>query len=283
MYSLVLAGCVVLALVMAGCELQTEDPELPILNPADNLVINEVFTLPLDHPVTYTWLELYNPTPDTINLTNWRISYETFRVRNEYTVVLDSLFNFVEFVTQISVVDSVGRFDVPIGEGLFVVPGEDPDLVLLPPGGLFTLVNIEDRLLDHVQWGPGDERFRRERQQFQDSLLSFVIIPDTTQDTLITVMATVNSYGFFFEPSSQLILKDPSGTAVDVVRFGDYVYSGSEPDQWPENVSFGAIPEFQSIQRYAGGYSTGNTASDFYASSPDLVPTPHFYNLVHKK
>jgi hypothetical protein len=270
-------------ILSTGCELRTEDPDLPETNPANHLVINEVFTMPLDNPATYSWIELYNPTPDTINLTGWTLSYATFRFRSEFTVQLDSLGNFVRFLSQVVVVDSVGTFDVPFAEGVADIPGEEEDTVMLPPGGLFTLVSNEDRLLDHIQWGPGDERLRRERPLIQGGIESIVIISDTTQDSLITVVATLNSYGLFFYPTAQILLKDPSGNVLDVVRFGNYVYSGPGADPYPENVSFGPIPEYQSIQRYAGAYMTGNTANDFYQSSPARIATPQWYSLYHKQ
>jgi hypothetical protein len=83
--------------------------------------------------------------------------------------------------------------------------------------------------------------------------------------------------------TEQLLLKDPSGNVVDVVRYGNYVYGGPDTnDPYPNNTSMGFLPEFQSIQRYAGAYDTDNTANDFYESTFEIVPTPNWFNSVCK-
>ena len=270
-----------LSLLIAGCELVTEEPDLPAFSPADHLVINEVFSLPIDHPATYSWIEFYNPTPDTINLTNWSLSYTTFRLNTTITVAIDTQGNFFPFQF-VTAPDSFGVFAVPFAEGVLDIPFLEEDTVELPPGGLFTLVSDEDRLLDHTNWGPGDERFRRERGAIEGPIDGFSVVDST--DTLITVQVTYKSYALFLQTTDQLVLKDPAGNVVDVVRYGSYVYSGpATDDPAPNNVSWGSIPEFQTIQRYAGAYSTGSTANDFYPSNSSVVPTPHWYSTEHHR
>jgi hypothetical protein len=98
------------------------------------------------------------------------------------------------------------------------------------------------------------------------------------------LQATAKFYGFFLQPTDQLVLKDPGGNVVDVVRYGGYVYQGAAiDDPAPGNMSIGLIPEFQSIQRFAVAYSTGNTATDFYVSTSAIIPTPHWYSLRYKR
>ncbi|MDH4069583.1 MAG: hypothetical protein OEV30_04105, partial [Ignavibacteria bacterium] len=110
---------------------------------------------------------------------------------------------------------------------------------------------------------------------------SFTVIDST--DTLVTILATTKSYGFFFDTTEELVLKDPQGNVVDVVRYGNYVYPGPGADPYPNNISLGMLPEFQSVQRWAGAYFTANSANDFYVSSSSVVPTPQWYSLLHKR
>jgi hypothetical protein len=275
-------GVLVLLAFAGGCQLETIAPPPPSVNSASTMVINEVFTLPPTDPTPYSWIELYNPTPDTIDLLGWTISFYTARLISDITFQTDSLGNFIGEFSIVTTLDSVGRFDVPFAEGVLDIPGQEEDTVKLPPGGLFTLVNDEDRLLDHIEWGPGDERFRRERQIIQGPLVSFTVVDST--DTLITFLAQTISYSFYLQSTEQIILKDPSGNVVDVVRYGDYTYSGpSTNDPYPNNVSLGVMPRFQSFQRYANAYHTGNSAADFYVSSSQVVPTPQWYSQLHKQ
>jgi len=270
------------AFLFVACELETvssDSSDLPKVSPAGHLVINEVFTLPLDHPTPYSWIEFYNPTADTIDLTNWTLSLTTFSANAVFTVSIDSAGNFVAF-GQTVVPDSFGVFDVPFAGGVFDIPGFEEDTVEILPGGLYTIVNSEDRLEDHTKWGPGDERFRSEKGGFEGPIETVTIIDST--DTLITIQATAKFYGFFLQPTDQLVLKDPAGNVVDVVRYGGYVYSGLT-DPYLGNLSTGPLPEFESIQRYAGAYFTGNTASDFYVSSSSVIPTPHWYSQLRKR
>jgi len=278
----------VLVLALAGCELVTEEPDLPKFNPADHLVINEVFTLPIDHPTPYSWIELYNPTADTIDLTGWTLSYQTVRLSHTSTVEVDTLFTFIRIIRDEQVVvDTIGVFDVPFATydtsfvgSLFGFAG---DTVKLPPNGLFTIVSSEEELLDHIAWGPGDERYRVESP--------LVLVPGSlnilltlSPDTTYYVDISYETWPLFFLPTDQLILKDPTGEVKDVVRYGNYVYQGpSTNDPFLNNHSTGVLPEFQSIQRYAGAYSTKNTANDFYVSSASIVPTPQWYSQVYKR
>jgi hypothetical protein len=265
-----------------GCQLETIVPPEPPVNSAGHMVINEVFTLPPTHPTPYSWIEMYNPTPDTVDLLGWTIGIYTARLISDITFQTDSLGNFIGEFSIVTRLDSVGRFDVPFAEGVLDIPGQEEDTLRLPPGGLFTLVNDEDRLLDHIEWGPGDERFRLERQIIQGPLVSFTVVDST--DTLITFLAQTISYGFYLQETEQIELKDPAGNVIDVVRYGDYQYTGpSTNDPYPGNVSLGIMPQFQSFQRYANAYHTGNSANDFYVSSSQIVPTPQWYSQVHKR
>lgn len=266
--------------VLSGCEIATEEPGLPDIRPANTVVINEVFTLPLNHPNFHTWIEFYNPTADTVNLTNWSLTLETARLTNIVTVDLDSLGNFLRFSFE-TVFDSFGEFDVPFAEGVFDIPGQEEDTVLVPPNGLFTIVSDEDRMLIYTNWGPGPSALRREREVFQGPIESV----DTVflSDTLVTLAVSSKSYLFYFDRKQQLVLKNASGGVVDVVRIGDYVYTGTGADSLSGNHSWGVIPELETIQRWALGYYTGNTANDFYQTDAAVRPIPHWYNQKAKE
>ena len=270
-----------LLLTLSSCEIVTEDQVLPDIRPANTVVINEVFTLPLENPNFHSWIEFYNPTEDTVDLTNWTLSLETARLSNIITVDLDTLGNFLSFnfVTQF---DSFGVFDVPFAEGLFDIPGQEEDTVRILPNGLFTIVSSEHRMLIYTDWGPGDSGFRREREAFQgpiESVDTVLVIPDS----LIRLAVFSKSYVFYFDRKQQLELKNASGEVVDVVRIGNYVYEGPVPDPRSGNHSLTVIPEYETIQRYRFGYSTGNTANDFYQTDPTVRPIPHWYSQRAKK
>jgi hypothetical protein len=72
---------------------------------------------------------------------------------------------------------------------------------------------------------------------------------------------------------------------VDVVRFGGYAATGTDP--YPGNQSLGVLPPFESLYRYAGGYKSnkpvGNTANDFAISNQYVRPIPHWYSQPHKR
>ncbi len=84
-------------LVLPSCEIVTEEQGLPDIRPANTVVINEVFTLPANHPNFHSWIEFFNPTADTVDLTNWTLTLETARLSSVITVDLDSLGNFLSF------------------------------------------------------------------------------------------------------------------------------------------------------------------------------------------
>ncbi len=56
----------VVVMTLSGCSLVTEPPPPKTRPVGDNLVINEVFTLPPDKYYAYSWIELLNPTDHTI-------------------------------------------------------------------------------------------------------------------------------------------------------------------------------------------------------------------------
>jgi len=268
------------SLFVSGCEIATEEQGLPDIRPASTVVINEVFTLPLDHPNFHTWIEFYNPTADTVDLTNWTLTLETARLTDIVTVDLDSLGNFLRFSFTTEFY-GFGEFDVPFAEGVFDVPGQDEDTVLVPPNGLFTIVSDEDRMLIYTNWGTGPSALRRDRGAFQGPIESV----DTVffSDTLVTLAVSSSSYFFYFDRKQQLVLKNASGDVVDVVRIGDYVYQGTGEDPRAGNHSWGVIPELETIQRWAFGYYTGNTANDFYQTDAAVRPIPHEYNQRAKE
>lgn len=265
-----------LLLVVSGCELETEAPPEPDFRPASTVVINEVFTLPLEHPAYHSWIEFYNPTGDTVNLTNWTLSQTTYRLSVFFTVRFIPTGGNPTFLGQEVVFDGLGVYDVPFAEGVQFIPGQTADTVRLPPAGLFTIVNSEARMLTLTERGPADERFFRIRGAFDDRFSSI----DTlfASDTSVVIRVGFKRYSMVLFTQDQLVLKDPTGRVVDVVRYGQYTYAGPGADPYPANISLGIVPEFESIARWGGGYFTGNTANDFYITSPNARPVPHWYN-----
>ena len=272
---------VVVLLFAPGCELVTTEPPLPILRPADHLVINEVFTLPPTHQNSYTWVELYNPTSDTLDLQEWTLTFTTQRNRIITVLLSDSLFQNVQFIFQSVQPDSFGAFDVPLATS---IPGFE-ETVRMNPGDLCTIVNNEARLLDHTRWGRGRIATRLERS-------FFAAFPDSVRiDTLgvdsLQLTAYQSGYFFLMNTQEQLILKH-LGVIKDVVRFGNYNYTGpvTDPLLGPGNRSVGTVPEFESIYRYAGAYFSGSSFEDFgisRAGGRPVIPTPHDYNPDYKR
>jgi len=138
---------------------------------------------------------------------------------------------------------------IRVSARLFSWTGGIPDT--LEPGAFLVLVGDSLRLLDHTGLGPG-----------RGTLASFMAI-------LQVGPGFVGGYSFYLSETDELVLKDTSGNAVDVVRYGNYV--PPSPDPYPGNLSAGMIPEWYSLCRYADAYSTGNTANDFYME-PKPVP-----------
>lgn len=277
---------VIVATVMgvSSCDFETEPTKSPQFRPASTPVINEVFALPITHPSWYCWVEFLNPTRDTVNLNGWTVSYNCLRFNQNLIVLyeIDSSSVIRTELDDFTVPDSQALYDVPFSEGN----------LKLAPNGLFTLVSSEDRLLDHTHWGPGDQRFALQVYQLFGGLPAIrgsaeridTLFADTNRvypDTVLTIEGS-SIYAFIIPQTEQLVLKDPTGRVVDVVRYGNYQYSGPAPDPYAGNQSLGIIPEFESFARFAGGYYTGNTANDFYVSSSDVRPIPHWYNQLYK-
>lgn len=268
-------------LVFTGCDFETEPPPAVQFRPATTLVINEVFTLPFTHPSFYSWIEFLNPTRDTINLEGWTVNQTCFRLyNNEFWLTVrfiengDTTFERTNLGAENFVPDGIGVYDVPFahrfGGGHYT----------LVPGGLLTIVSNEGRLLDHTDWGPGDVNREFERPIIRGPVDTVEVLFAQGDSTFTREHSF--SYAFFILPTEQLLLKNPAGQVVDVVRFGNYQYLGPGADPYPGNQTIGIVPEFESISRYAGGFYTGNTANDFYVSSTDVRPIPQWYSQYYK-
>lgn len=264
-----------ISILFVSCDFVTEITEDPLPPGARKFMINEVMTLPLNHPNTHTWVEFLNNSPDTVSLTDvallrgWTLSFSTARLYHAPVIGLDSVGNPLVQTFRDSIVSfATERYDVPFGEGLFVVPGEEAAVVRIPPGGLFTIVNDEDRMKTFTEWGPGDTRYAREREFFQGAIDSVVIV--STADTGLVRTRVRFYYGeflFHIEPGENLVLKNPAGEEVDRVQLNAF-----------------SVPAYESVARYAGGYSTGNSAQDFYVTNkPAIIPTPHWYNPRYRR
>ncbi|MBM2841048.1 MAG: hypothetical protein HW412_1576, partial [Bacteroidetes bacterium] len=47
--------------------------------------------------------------------------------------------------------------------------------------------------------------------------------------------------------------------------------------------SLGIIPQYESLARYVGGYSTDNAAFDFFVTDVVVRPIPHWYSQKYKQ
>jgi hypothetical protein len=240
--------------VIGGCELVTESTPQPQFRPANHVVINEVFTLPLTNQFTHSWVEFYNPTQSPVRVTFWTMSFAT----RQTLFVQDTAGTFRDF----RVTD--GQFDVPLS------PRHSS--LVIPANGFLTIVNNEDRLLSFTEYGNGDGPIVVGGTTIQ-------LPPDTVRlDSIRNV-----SYVFQFQMSDQFVLKDSSGTIVDVFRYGNYTYTGpvTDPLLGPSNVTKGVLPQWQSYARYAGAYFTGNSSTDFYITGTEVAqtrPIPHYFS-----
>lgn len=279
-----LVSILVVSGILGGCEIITEEPSGIQLRPASHVVINEVFALPASHQAPYSWIELLNPTPDTVDIGRWSLSFTTYKLQNVGTVILDSLFQFRFFLSFETLPPEFGAFDIPFAQRIeFSNSGiAIQDTFKLRPQGLYTIVSSEARLRDHTEWGPGPTNSRFSMQAFT-RIDSFSI--DTTHrgnDSIIAVFYQTD-FTFQFQPSDQLVLRNAAGQVVDVVRYGNYAYPGPGADPYPNNHSLGIIPQYESLARYAGGYSTDNTAFDFFVTDVAVRPIPHWYSQKYKQ
>ena len=295
---------IILVLGYSGCELATEQKVVAPPSPATHLLINEVFTLPLDHPSFYSWIEFYNPTNTSIDLTGWTLSMSTFRLDMTLgaLVEVDTSTGGFRILRsfQVVILDSIGAFAVPFGEGLFGLPGVfAAETTHVRGGKLFTIVNNEARMLDHTNWGPpeqGEQRVQNHNEfglgsVFLDSIYAFRFVQDTIigLDTASYAEVRTKAYQFIIKPDDQLVLKDPSGKVIDVVRIGNYVAYQPTPFTDPngllgsQNRPIARPPFFQSVCRFADAYFTGNTANDFFITTNTIPPLPGAHSQRRKE
>lgn len=269
----------------------------------------------------HDWILTFNSN-DTVltNAPRWTVSLATYgyEILDTVTIVVDStgreiarFSSFVDGRQRILRNFGYGVFEVPFG-ALNTFPGIFGSGYRIPPGKLFTFVNNEQRLENHTRWGDGDPGLRAQVLFFSavdsvDTIRTQYIQSTRNTDSLAIRLFRVVfrlyssdlfepvplfTLPFFIPPKEQLVLKDPTGTIVDVVRLGDSVYTNvmgdsSRPLLSISNRSIGNVREFSSVARYAGGYFTGNTENDFYlAPRPPQItspPTPHGYNPLPKR
>jgi hypothetical protein len=141
---------------------------------------------------------------------------------------------------------------------LVSIVSEIPDT--LEPGQFLVLIGDSIHFYVHTMLGPGKGT-------------ATTYIPPFGPPTQGNFRA---GFPFLLSESGELVLRDTSGNTVDVVRYGNYV--PPSPDPYPGNQSAGMIPEWSSLSRYAGAYSTGNTANDFYMESK---PIPMWYSQLN--
>jgi hypothetical protein len=299
----------------AGCKVVTEPQPPASYPPANHVVINEVYTLPVSNPNAHSWLEIFNPTSQTVDFKKWSISFKTTRHVQKtlifYRFVTDSTavppwrfepFNFTSVTTD----DPVGTYDVPIVRSADSIPGTlyrtpqfAPDTIVtftLPdssrslrvgPNQFLTLVSNLDRLRVYNTLGPGEgpDPTSTPFLPMSNPVVYLGIIERTDVHQRLNRPDTIVSYiyDFYLSQTDQIVLKDSTGQAVDVVRYGNYTFTGPGTDPYPTYKSIGVVPDFESIARYAGAYDTKNTANDFYITRPGLRPIPHWLSQLWKK
>ena len=260
-----LSCSVAAAIAMGGCDFETEPTQVPAYPAASHVVINEVYTLPPEHPNRHSWVELYNSSRDTVDITGWTL---TVTVAQRQLVTLnypDSSGN--DTLEILYAFDSTfAPADVPVAPF-----HEHP---VLKPGYFHLFVTDLQKmyLYFNLGAGPGLEPesmpFYTERVRRRGT---------GGVDTVVTSLVDV-----YLPQTDQLILKDSAGAVVDVVRYGNYIAPGTDP--FPSNRSFGVIPEYESIARFAGGYATGSTADDFYVThGRTLPPIPLYHSMLRKQ
>lgn len=308
-------------LLLTGCEVETESQPPLSYPPANHVVINEVYTLPGTNPNAHSWLELYNPTKQTFNLATWTLNFTTVRLEVRGLKFWALQFDTIRTPTDTTVIktivpageqylifalDSVFRpYDVPIARvadrvriraaGTSTVLGDtvlDDSRLEVRPNEFLTLVNNLERLRVYNRIGPGTGP-----QPTSSVILPFLTdgFKSNMYEEARTVRDTANpqvgtpdtlygyAYLFLLRSTDQIVLKDVAGNTVDVVRYGNYAYNGPGADPYPGNRSVGNVPEFESIARYAGAYSTNNTANDFYITHAGLRPIPHWLSQLYKR
>jgi len=271
-------------LAFSGCEIETIVDDTSQRSPANAVVINEVFTLSLTEPTRYNWIEFLNAGSDTVELRGWTLEFTTYRYRTTIIVSVDTA-RSMRLLQIFESFSGYGRFRVPLTAFYQPTGPDDPsESVPLPPNGLLTIVDNESRMKDVTNWGPGNPRFQYEAPAFYsevDSVDTLLYVPDS----IAIISGGWNTHGFLLNTTEELVLRDPAGQVVDVVRYGNY--QAPSPDPHPGNQTVGPIPVFESLCRYADGYKTnppyGNTANDFFVTDQYIRPVPHWYSQPHKR
>jgi hypothetical protein len=258
-----------------ACEIVTEQPASRVLKPANGVVMNELYILPPPNPFAHHWIELYNPTNARVRLANWTLGFRTKR----FFLVTDTTGVIVKGFLQ----DTVSKYyDVPFQSRTIVKIDttvlRSTSNLSIPANNFMTIVSDEARMRNYTAWGSeGGVRIDLGGGGFNGQpVIGFerytFFRADTTQiDSLIQVF-----YNFVFESSDQLVLKDSTGSTIDVLRYGNYTFSGVGADPYPNNRSLGSIVPYQSFARFGGAYKTGpysNSAEDFYVTGVQ-IPIP---------
>ncbi len=307
-----LVGCSAIVF-LTGCEVETlRQPPLSY-PPANHMVINELYTLPVTHRNAHSWLELYNPTQQTINVQDWSLSYKTIRYRQVTLIYYDTIRRpearlFIRSITVSVTADTPATtYDVPLFRTAPSIPGVlyrfpifAPDTIVpftfsdtittplrIRPNQFLTLVSNLERLRVYNTIGPG-EGPNPTSTPFLPAMNPLVRIAVLERDTLRIRASRPDSiysyiYDFYLQQTDQVVLKDSAGQTVDVVRYGNYAFTGPGPDPYPTYRSIGTIPMYESMARYAGAYDTKNTANDFYITREGLPPIPHWLSQLYKK
>jgi hypothetical protein len=100
---------ILLIIVFSSCKETVEPDAETKSSPAKNIVINELFRIDNVRYYSHWWLELYNPTDSSINISNWKIVF----VNSNLTINLNgqSAITISEKGTFLLITSDKNRFD----------------------------------------------------------------------------------------------------------------------------------------------------------------------------
>jgi hypothetical protein len=297
----------VFALAAFSCALDTPSSNngATVSVPGTDLVISEVFHIPVEKQYAYSWIELFNPTGqnmywyraevlnDSITVTKHLLVQFLAKVRIYnfgnpsyviYTNTMPVFFsNYYQAFAQVQ--DSI----VLIGSQF------DPQENTIFPGKFTIITNSLERFNRHYSLPPNDPViFEPKFPQLSDqgTVQPIILVHGTNPlnpaDTSQYFFGAPAMWDLLDENEVSLIrLVDTVNTntnihnqhteVLDVVRYGGFVPT---PDPYPNNIPLSNVPEGYSVARFKGYYATGNSSDDFYISNK---PIPGWYSQIGKQ
>ncbi len=231
---------------------------------ASNCVINEVMINPIDSEAYYEWIELYNPTDENINISDWKLkdnsATDTLLPANESTTLIIPPNGFVIITDQDSLLTiphsdhyTISHFmvdDNSICNGL----GNTDDYLLL--------LNQHDNIIDAVEWG-------KDTSEVSGNPIQSPIEGSTIIRTEYS--STINSSAYFSETTvptmgAENILRKIGTINIDFLQ--QYIPKISRFDLYSTPFSLKcSLQNFTPFSSYQfKSYITGNTSNQYPAS-----------------